>query len=127
MRKRVKATSRKRLDKSISKSAKSISKKAAIRSKCGVALAKTDMYIARRYARLHGDNAVRERISSLIESEQNRSRQAILEMTGEAELLACTPWFQGSIRARVPYIDLLNMIQIELLQRRRARPSNAPE
>jgi phosphoenolpyruvate carboxylase len=92
-----------------------------------IALAKTDMYIAQRYAQLHGDPAVRERISSLIESERNRSRQAILEITGEAELLARTPWFQGSIRARVPYIDLLNLIQIELLQRRRARPVDAPE
>jgi phosphoenolpyruvate carboxylase len=92
-----------------------------------IALAKTDMYIAQRYARLHGDEVVRERISSLIESERNRSRQAILEITGEAELLARTPWFQGSISARVPYIDLLNLIQIELLQRRRAQPADTPE
>ena len=92
-----------------------------------IALAKTDMYIAHRYARLHGDDAVRERVSSLIESERNRSRQAILEITGEAELLARTPWFQGSISVRVPYIDLLNLIQIELLKRRRAQPSDTPE
>jgi len=90
-----------------------------------LALAKTDMFIARRYAQLHGDETVRESIWTLIERERNRSRQAILEITGETELLARTPWFQGSIHVRNPYIDLLNLIQIELLRRRRAPPSEA--
>jgi phosphoenolpyruvate carboxylase len=92
-----------------------------------VALAKTDMFIAQRYAQLHGDEAVRQSIWTLIDSERNRSRQAILEITGESELLARTPWFQGSIHVRNPYIDLLNLIQIELLRRRRAQPAEAPE
>jgi phosphoenolpyruvate carboxylase len=92
-----------------------------------LALAKTDMFVARRYANLHADEPVRERIWTLIASERNRSRQAILDITGEAELLARTPWFQDSIDARNPYIDLLNLIQIELLRRRRAQPADAPE
>jgi phosphoenolpyruvate carboxylase len=92
-----------------------------------LALAKTDMFVAQRYADLHTDEAVRECIWTLIASERNRSRQAILDITGEEELLARTPWFQGSIDARNPYIDLLNLIQIELMRRRRAQPTDAPE
>ena len=92
-----------------------------------LALAKTDMFVAQRYADLHTDEAVRECIWTLIASERNRSRQAILDITGEEGLLARTPWFQGSIDARNPYIDLLNLIQIELMRRRRAQPTDAPE
>ena len=33
--------------------------------------------------------------------------------------MASTPWFQSSIEVRNPDIDPLNLIQIELLQRRR--------
>jgi phosphoenolpyruvate carboxylase len=91
-----------------------------------LALAKTDMFVAQRYANLHPDETVRERIWTLIASERTRSRQAILDITGEDELLARTPWFQDSIDARNPYIDLLNLIQIELMRRRRAQP-DAPE
>ena len=38
-------------------------------------------------------------------------------LVGEPELLAATPWFQRSIEARNPYIDPLNLIQIEFMQR----------
>ena len=41
---------------------------------------------------------------------------------GGSELLASTPWFQGSIEVRNPSIDPLNLIQIELMRRRRANP-----
>jgi len=92
-----------------------------------LALAKTDMFVAQRYASLHTDESVREGIWNLIVCERNRSRQAILDITGEDELLARTPWFQESIDARNPYIDLLNLIQIELMRRRRAQPIDAPE
>ena len=61
----------------------------------------------------------RRQIWMLIASERDRSRQAILDIVGGSELLASTPWFQGSIEIRNPDIDPLNLIQIELLQRRR--------
>jgi phosphoenolpyruvate carboxylase len=55
-------------------------------------------------------------------AERDRTRQAILDIVGGGELLATTPWFQRSIEARNPYIDPLNLIQIELLGRYRAAP-----
>ena len=48
----------------------------------------------------------------------------ILDIVGGGELLATTPWFQRSIEARNPYIDPLNLIQIEFMRRRRERPDD---
>ena len=42
-----------------------------------------------------------------------------MEIVGGSELLAKTPWFRGSIEVRNPDIDPLNLMQIELLRRRR--------
>ena len=83
------------------------------------ALAKADMYVGQCYSELCTAPDERRQIWMLIASERDRSRQAILDIVGGSELLASTPWFQGSIEVRNPDIDPLNLIQIELLQRRR--------
>ncbi len=83
------------------------------------ALAKADMYIGQGYSELCTSEDQRREIWTLIASEHDRSRQAILEIVGGSELLARTPWFRSSIEVRNPDIDPLNLIQIELLQRRR--------
>ena len=85
-----------------------------------LALAKADMYIAQRYSELSENVDTRQKVWMLIASERDRTRQAILDLVGGSELLSSTPWFQGSIEVRNPYIDPLNLIQIELLRRRRA-------
>ena len=90
-----------------------------------LALAKADMYIGQAYSELFEDAALRRRFWPLIASERDRTRQAILDLTGESELLAGTPWLQASIDVRNPYIDPLNLIQIELLRRRRAGGEDA--
>lgn len=84
------------------------------------ALAKADMYVAQCYSELCTNTEQRRQIWKLIASEQDRSRQAILDIVGGSELLASTPWFQQSIAFRNPDVDPLNLIQIELLRRRRA-------
>ncbi len=83
------------------------------------ALAKADMYVGQCYSELCTNEEQRRQIWMLIASERDRSRQTILDIVGGAELLATTPWFQSSIEIRNPDIDPLNLIQIELLQRRR--------
>ena len=83
------------------------------------ALAKADMYVGQCYSELCTAPDERRQIWMLIASERDRSRQAILDIVGGSELLASTPWFQGSIEVRNPDIDPLNLIQIELLHRRR--------
>jgi phosphoenolpyruvate carboxylase len=44
----------------------------------------------------------------------------VLQITNQRELLASNPALQRSLRARLPYIDPLNHLQIELLKRHRA-------
>jgi phosphoenolpyruvate carboxylase len=92
-----------------------------------LALAKSDMYIAQNYAELVEDPSERKSCWGLIAREFDRTQQALLDLAGNNELLAGTPWFQGSIQVRNPYIDPLNLIQIELLRRRRSLPADATE
>jgi phosphoenolpyruvate carboxylase len=61
----------------------------------------------------------------MIAAERDHARRAILALTGGADLLSSTPWLQASIDARNPYVDPLNLIQIELIRRRRGLPPDA--
>ena len=52
----------------------------------------------------------------------------VVELMGGSELLSSTPWLQSSIEVRNPYIGPLNLIQIELLRRKRqAQNESEPE
>lgn len=84
-----------------------------------LALAKVEMTIAQRYAELCDDAEVRWQLWKLIAQEAESSRQMILEITGTPALLDNTPWLRDSINSRNPYVDPLNLIQIEALKRRR--------
>ncbi len=82
-----------------------------------LALAKTDLGIAEHYAGLADDSESLARIGSMIGDEFRRTRAAILEITGNSDLLDGTPWLKESIRVRNRYLDPLNLIQVELLRR----------
>lgn len=91
-----------------------------------VALAKADMGIAHRYAELvAGTDA--ESVWTMIRDEHARTRAAVLLVTHQQELLGGIPWLQRSIRERNPYIDPLNLIQIELIRRLRSLPDDGGE
>jgi phosphoenolpyruvate carboxylase len=47
-------------------------------------------------------------------------------LTGHAELLESTPVIRRSIDVRNPYVDTLNLVQVELLCRVRVRPTRVP-
>ncbi len=83
-------------------------------------LAKTDPAIARGYATLVRDPEVRERILALLESEWEKTREALQRITGKAERLADNPTLARSIRHRFPYIDPLHLLQLELIRRSRS-------
>ncbi|MEX1257959.1 MAG: phosphoenolpyruvate carboxylase [Gemmatimonadota bacterium] len=51
----------------------------------------------------------------------DRSRAAILRITGRSALLDSDPVIRRSIQLRNPYTDVLNLIQVELLERWRSR------
>ena len=92
-----------------------------------LALVKADMYVASRYAEMCSSDEVRRACWSRISSEHDRTRQAVLDVLGTKDLLASAPWLERSIEARNPYVDPLNLIQIEFMRRRRAKPDLDPQ
>ncbi len=85
-----------------------------------LALAKTDIDIANRYFALVEDSQPREEIGAQIAEEYEKSRKALLALTGSNHLLERSAWLRESIRVRDRYIDPLNLSQVELLRRRQA-------
>ena len=83
-------------------------------------MAKADMALARRYAGLVPDQALASRILGAIEAEWDRTHAAVLALTGQDRLLGGQPELDRLIRLRMPYVEPLNHVQIELIRRRRA-------
>jgi len=82
-------------------------------------LAKGDMAIAGRYAGLVEDRALADHVFGEIRAEWDRTIEALLAITGQGALLEKSPDLAAVIRSRLPYIDPLNHLQIELIRRRR--------
>jgi phosphoenolpyruvate carboxylase len=83
-------------------------------------MAKADMTIARRYATLVPDAALADRVFAAIRGEWDRTEAAVLTITGQDTLLGGQPELDRLIRLRMPYVEPLNHVQIELIRRRRA-------
>jgi phosphoenolpyruvate carboxylase len=83
-------------------------------------LAKSDMGIAARYAALVEDKAAGEAIFGRIRDGWQRTHDLLLEVTGQSRLLEKNPALNASIRLRMPYIEPLNLLQIELIKRHRS-------
>ena len=83
-------------------------------------LAKGDMAIAGRYAGLVEDRALADHVFGQIRAEWDRTVEALLGITGQGAVLENNPDLAAVIRSRLPYIDPLNHLQIELIRRRRA-------
>jgi phosphoenolpyruvate carboxylase len=90
-------------------------------------LAKTDFYIARRYAELVEDEQVRQAIFCRIEEEYQRTVRGVLEISGCKHLLERQPTLAKSIRLRNPYVDPLNFLQIRSLKQWRRDRRASPE
>jgi len=89
-------------------------------SNMDMVLAKSDISIAERYAQLVKDEHLRGAIFPRLKAEWQASIDALLAITGQQALLEGNPLLKRSIRNRFPYLDPLNHLQIELLQRHRA-------
>lgn len=83
-------------------------------------MAKSDMVIARRYADLLPDQSLAEDIHGRIAAEWQRTHEAVMQLTGQTVLLERQPELARLIRLRLPYIEPLNHVQVELIRRRRA-------
>ncbi|PTD22014.1 phosphoenolpyruvate carboxylase [Sphingomonas fennica] len=83
-------------------------------------LAKSDMEIAGHYVALVEDQAHGQTIFDRIRDGWHVTRDNLLDITGQSRLLEKSPALDESIRLRLPYIEPLNHLQIELLKRHRA-------
>ena len=92
-----------------------------------IAMAKADFTIARLYADLVTDAAVRDRVFEMLRQEFNRTKEAILAVTRQRELLERNPVLLRSVRLRNPYVDPLSLIQVDLLRRKRAGSADVPD
>jgi phosphoenolpyruvate carboxylase len=89
-----------------------------------IGMAKADLSIARLYAGLVSDGAMRERVFDMLLEEFERTRRVLLRLTGQTTLLENNAVLARSIRLRNPYVDPLSLIQVELLRRKRAGEDN---
>jgi len=87
-------------------------------------LAKSSMPIARRYAALVEDRALADSVTARIEKEWQATVEAVLAISGQKSLLEADPRLKASIQSRLPYVDALNYLQVDLLRRRRAGDAN---
>jgi phosphoenolpyruvate carboxylase len=88
-------------------------------------LAKSDMGIAARYAALVEDRALADGIFGTIRNGWQATHDGLLQVTRQTRLLEKHPGLETSIRLRLPYIEPLNLLQIELLKRHRAGEEDA--
>ncbi len=82
-------------------------------------LAKSDIAIAGRYASLVEDPALAAAIFPRIQAEHATTVDAVLRITGQTGLLDASPQLKDALRNRIPYLDPLNHVQVELLRRYR--------
>jgi phosphoenolpyruvate carboxylase len=87
-------------------------------------LSKSDMGIAARYLTLVEDQALGEALFGRIRDTWLATQDSLLTVTGQTRLLEKHPLLDASIRLRLPYIEPLNLLQVELLKRHRAGESD---
>lgn len=87
-------------------------------------LAKTDLIVARHYAHLVADKKLRESIFSRIEQEYTLTTNALNLLLESDERLSCNPMLLNSIKNRLPYLDPLNHLQVELINQFRQGETN---
>jgi phosphoenolpyruvate carboxylase len=83
-------------------------------------LSKSDMGIAARYLTLVKDRDMGEVLFGRIRDMWLLTQESLLSVTGQSRLLEKHPALDASIRLRLPYIEPLNLLQVELLKRHRA-------
>jgi phosphoenolpyruvate carboxylase len=85
-----------------------------------VGIAKADFSIARLYASLVADPALRDRVFTTLLAEFELTTRMVLAILGQSALLQTNKVLERSIRLRNPYVDPMSLIQVELLRRKRA-------
>jgi phosphoenolpyruvate carboxylase len=80
-------------------------------------LSYVDLDLAREYAALVPEAAVRDAIFPMIEEEYHRTVEAVLRISGGSELAERFPRFRRKLARRMPTLNLVSRQQIALLRR----------
>jgi phosphoenolpyruvate carboxylase len=80
-------------------------------------LSYVDLGVAREYAELVPDRRVRDEVFGLIEEEYHRTVEAVLRISGDAELAHRFPRFRRKLARRLPMLNQISRQQVELLRR----------
>ncbi len=91
----------------------------ALTSNMEMVLAKTDLAIARRYVQLATDRRRGAAIFAAIEAEWSLTLRHWLAISAQRSLLAANAELALRLRERLPYLDPLNHLQVELIKRAR--------
>ena len=87
-------------------------------SNVDMVLSKSNMEIAKQYAELCQDKKTKS-VFDIIYQEWKLTRQIILQIEGHDDLLNDAPNLKNSLAARMPYFNILNYIQLEMIKRDR--------
>jgi phosphoenolpyruvate carboxylase len=88
-------------------------------------LSYVDLELARQYAELCPDRGAREEIFALIEGEYHRTVRVVLGLTGGGALAERFPRFRRRLARRLPTVNQVSRLQVELLRRFRAAQTDA--
>ena len=88
-------------------------------SNVDMVLSKSNMHIAYQYAQMC-ETAESKEVYDLLLKEWKLTKEIILAIEEQAELLADNPYLRSSLDYRLPYFNVLNYIQIELIKRLRS-------
>ena len=86
--------------------------------KCRYGLVKIKHEYCFEYAKLCEDDQVKAIYDTILD-EWQLTKNVILEIEGYDELLAENPYLKASLDYRMPYFNILNYIQLELIKRQR--------
>ncbi|MGT2771500.1 phosphoenolpyruvate carboxylase [Streptococcus marimammalium] len=96
-------------------------------SNVDMVLSKSNMNIAFRYAQMCEDDNVRDIFHTILD-EWQLTKNIILAIEKQEDLLEDNPYLKSSLDYRLPYFNVLNYVQIELINRmRRGELSEAEE
>lgn len=87
-------------------------------SNVDMVLSKSNMNIAFEYAKMCQDEATKEVFNTILD-EWQLTKNIILTIENHEHLLEDNSYLQASLDSRLPYFNVLNYIQIELIKRQR--------
>jgi phosphoenolpyruvate carboxylase len=91
-----------------------------------MALLKADLMAAKEYLGMVDNQQAAERIFNDIKAEYNRTKEILLQITEQSELMDHIPNIQESVRLRNPYVDPLSFFQVEVISKLREAGDDRP-